>query len=349
VKVILLSPDGPFNGLPWAALPGSKPGTFLLHEHAFAVIPVPQLLPESRKNEDGQAGQPALLAIGDVDFDASLPGSGSGAVRVNSLPLLKHSRAETDRAVQIFKELFPAASVVPLLGQEATREAFVRLAPKHSHLAVATHGFFLPEPERLRIPVEDRTRFFTTLLTPRHEVTDPALRSGLVFAGANWQVEGRGSAFLTALEVGELDLRHVDLAVLSACETGLGTLEGGEGVLGLQRAFQLAGARTTVTSLWKVADDATQALMTEFYRNLWQKNLPNLPNLSKLESLRQAQLTLLRDYGLRGREIVRLRGPGEITPVGPMKLAGAKEAPRMDEHELPPFYWAAFVLSGDWR
>src|SRR5262249_9040853 len=151
-----------------------------------------------------------------------------------------------------------------------------------------------------------------------------------VFAGANYQATGRGSAFLTALEASELDLRRVDLAVLSACETGLGKMEGGEGMLGLQRALQLAGARTTVTSLWGVPDAATQALMTRFHRNLWEKKM------SKLEALRDAQLWLLaegwKDAGLN------LRG-GLVRPE-----------PRLKEGDaVSPFYWAAFVLSGDWR
>jgi hypothetical protein len=74
-------------------------------------------------------------------------------------------------------------------------------------------------------------------------------------------------------------------------------------VFGLQRAFGLAGVRTTIASLWKVDDDATQALMVEFYRNLWEKKL------GKLESLRQAQLTMLREYDPKTK---RLRGPGAI-------------------------------------
>ena len=89
-----------------------------------------------------------------------------------------------------------------------------------------------------------------------------------------------------------LDLRGCELVVLSACETGLGEAEDGQGVLGLQRAFQAAGARAVVASLWKVDDAATGVLMERFYTNLWDKKLP------KLEALRQAQLAVLNDPGL---------------------------------------------------
>ena len=112
----------------------------------------------------------------------------------------------------------------------------------------------------------------------------PGLLSGLVLAGANQPATAeREDGILTALEVSEMDLSRVQLATLSACETGLGETAGGEGMLGLQRAFQTAGAKTVIASLWKVPDRATQALMSRFHENLWQKKM------SKLESLREAQ------------------------------------------------------------
>jgi CHAT domain-containing protein len=122
-----------------------------------------------------------------------------------------------------------------------------------------------------------------------------------------------------------LDLRGTELVVLSACETGLGKTAGGEGLLGLQRAFQVAGARTVIASLWKVDDIATRDLMERFYDNLWNKNM------GKLEALRDAQLWMLRE-----------RGPRGATP-------DESDLAKSGENRLPPYYWAAFVLSGDWR
>jgi CHAT domain-containing protein len=119
------------------------------------------------------------------------------------------------------------------------------------------------------------------------------------------------------------------LATLSACETGLGDLAGGEGVLGLQRAFQIAGAKSVVSTLWRVDDDATRVLMTDFYDNLWRKKL------SKPEALRQAQLKMLRLETLGA-------GPGR-------GLKFDESEPPDENHRLPPYYWAPFVLSGDWR
>ena len=93
-----------------------------------------------------------------------------------------------------------------------------------------------------------------------------------------------------------------------------------------------------MASLWSVDDAATKTLMVAFYTNLWEKKLP------KLEALRQAQLTMLRDYDPKAGN---LRGPGAVRPVDAGKLAAAKEAG--GAKSLSPFYWASFVLSGDWK
>ena len=144
-------------------------------------------------------------------------------------------------------------------------------------------------------------------------------------AGANQPAtEGKDDGILTALEVAQLDLSRVELATLSACETGLGDLAGGEGVLGLQRAFQIAGTKSVVSTLWRINDDAARGLMIDFYDNLWHKKL------SKVEALRQAQLKMLRTGVSRGLKFEDSQPPDET-------------------NRLPPYYWAPFILSGDWR
>ena len=124
---------------------------------------------------------------------------------------------------------------------------------------------------------------------------NPLLRSGLVFAGGNraWMGEepvvGIEDGILTAQEISEMYLPKTDLVVLSACETGLGDVNGGEGVFGLQRAFKLAGAKTIMMSLWEVPDDKTSELMQLFY-NKW------LTGTNKRAAFREAQKELRIKY-----------------------------------------------------
>src|SRR5262249_21921837 len=157
---------------------------------------------------------------------------------------------------------------------------------------LATHGFFADASFRSAFRHDLAGE---RLLTGKFQLTgspgtvtarNPLLLSGVVLAGANRTGAAGGpggdNGMPTGGEVAGLDLGGTELVVLSACETGLGEVAGGEGIYSLQRAFGLAGARAVVASLWKVDDAATALLMEELYVNLWQKKLP------KLEALRQA-------------------------------------------------------------
>ncbi|MEN9275610.1 MAG: CHAT domain-containing protein, partial [Gloeomargarita sp. GMQP_bins_5] len=135
---------------------------------------------------------------------------------------------------------------------------------------------------------------------------NPLLRSGLALAGVNQRHStspADDDGVLTALEVTSMHLHGTALVVLSACDTGRGEVVNGEGVYGLRRAFTLAGARSQVSTLWKVDDQATRDIMVAFYQNLRR-------GLGITEALRQVQ---------------RERSKRES-----------------------PYYWAAFVASGDW-
>jgi CHAT domain-containing protein/tetratricopeptide (TPR) repeat protein len=329
VRVVLVSPDGPLNGLPWAALPGSEQGTFLVHEYAFAVVPIPQLLPELLRDEPRRGKEPpSLLLAGGIDFGeettreaATPPGKLPPVPTFRPLP---GAESEVNDLRTQFEDTFPEAPAPKVLRKDkATKPAIMLAAPGHRFLHLATHGFFADGSEESAVEVTQRAELLRGGIRLHAEAAGrhPGLLSGLVFAGVNRPDRRPEETVLTALEAAELELGKVELVVLSACETGRGRVAGGEGVLGLQRAFQLAGARSVVASLWKVPDEETHQLMREFYRRVWSKD-----PISKAEALRQAQLWMLENWKPRGT----LERPA---PQGPPS----------------PYYWAAFVLSGDWR
>jgi CHAT domain-containing protein len=152
---------------------------------------------------------------------------------------------------------------------------------------------------------------------------------------------------LTAEAISGLYCPHLEIVVLSACDTGLGDVAGGEGIFGLQRAFHTAGAQNVVASLWKVDDNATLALMKLFYRQLWQEKQP------PMVALRQAQLYIYRHpqdierlAGFTPAELAQFKPRGlDVVPIDEKALAEAR-AKAARGQGLPPFYWAAFVLSG---
>ncbi len=190
----------------------------------------------------------------------------------------------------ITKELQQAGTTTAIdSGTVATEEAFKALdgrSPEVLHLA--THGFFLPVAET---KLNDRDAGNNVFFVQQN----PMFRSGLVLAGANyaWKggvaIAGKEDGILTAYEIAQMDLSNTDLVVLSACETALGDLQGNEGVIGLQRAFKMAGVKQLIVSLWRVPDKETAELMKLFYGN-W------LGGQSTREALRSAQLKMKEKY-----------------------------------------------------
>jgi tetratricopeptide (TPR) repeat protein/CHAT domain-containing protein len=172
---------------------------------------------------------------------------------------------------------------------DALEEAVRRVqGPRLLH--VATHGFFLTDQDQAPLCGAQRTPA-PLGLAQQHLREDPMLRSGLVFTGANRIATGKpapqgmDNGILTAYEATGLDLEGTELVVLSACDTGLGETRTGEGVFGLRRAFQVAGAESILMTMWEVDDTATQQLMQLFYSG-W------LAGEEKHQALREAQLKL---------------------------------------------------------
>src|SRR5262249_26792952 len=154
--------------------------------------------------------------------------------------------------------LFAGSTRITLTGATATESAFKRLAPGRRVVHVATHGYFLDQGCPSRLDPAGGAK-------PAAALGDNPLRlSGLALTGANHRETSTGEredGMLSAEEIASLDLSGVEWAVLSGCGTGEGEVLAGEGVLGLRRAFQIAGAGSLIMSLWPEEDEATRCWM----------------------------------------------------------------------------------------
>ncbi len=345
VKDIFISPDGNLNLIPFEVLIGPD-GRFLIEDYTFTYLAAGRDL--IGNIEPVVSTQPPLI-IGDPDFDfspgierrASVDAKAESSNRLKpasdgALPVSEQVLSErgshtmsgftfkrlpgTRDEVEAIQVLFGTDQSVLYTDRDALEEALLDAeAPRILHLA--THGFFLEDQE---LPTDARGRGLSLWGAERgpkivHDpqaaqkavsFENPLLRSGIVLAGVNPSVKaGRSDGVVTAEKILSLKLQGTELVVLSACETGLGDIQVGEGVYGLRRVFLQAGAQSLVMSLWSVPDNETKELMTQFYRNFLSGDMP------RNQALRQAMLQQM--------DIVKQRYGNP-----------------------DPFYWGAFIFLG---
>jgi len=326
----------PFDALPVPAEPAGPesraPARRLADRFRVEVrATVRELLAEPRAS----GGSGTLLILGDpafgeapaklADDEAASSAGGSvarpgtragvgyrGALSERGFAALPHSAEEARGLAEAHDATFPSVARSWLLtGRAATVEALEQLAPRARWLHVATHGWQAEPAVRSWLDREAQDPVSgSTLRLGLQEVVvgmSPMLLCGLVLTGADLPQapEARAPGRISADELAALDLGNCELAVLSACDTARGELRrAGQGVASLQKALQIAGARSVITSLWKVPDAATKDLMLEFYRCVWVDKRPKGPALwaakQKLRDARDAQgrpKYTLRDWG----------------------------------------------------
>ncbi len=285
-KHLVIAPGGALSLVPFAALVDGD-GKFLVDRYTITYVASGRDL--LRAGEGASATGPALL-VGAPAYDD--PGDGVPLADDKRKALRFGALQGTADEIAALDKIVPDAVV--MTGAAASERALKSTKPPVL-LHVATHGFFLAGDNKAiagaRALEFDAGDSPTTAEPAKDRLwlaqAGPLLRSGLALAGANERV-GRDDGILTALEVASMDLRGTELVVLSACETGVGEVDAGEGVYGLRRALAIAGARAQVMSLWKVDDAATRDLMIAYYKSLSE-------GTGRGEALRAAQHQLLAD------------------------------------------------------
>jgi CHAT domain-containing protein len=310
--------------------------------------------PPPRSNKRPPVAQ-GLLLVGGIRYDDQPSGTGvasRGTVSVVEQQVVWNYLKGTDEERKLLTKVLEKNGpklTANLSGTEAATARLRHELERCRYAHVGTHGFFADAKFRSVLQLDPRL-FERTFSTDGHigqrigeGARSPLVLSGLVCAGAN-RPETPERGILSADAVTGLLLDDLNLAVLSACDTGIGDVAGGEGVFGLQRAFHIAGCKNVVASLWKVDDAATAALMTRFYGYLFADKGKCLP---PIEALRRAQLDLYRHPELipawaKGEQ----RAPGPPRPPTTPAPTGTPAELVTIDGRAPIRLWAAFTISG---
>ena len=336
VKEILISPDGDLNLIPFEVLQDPD-GKFLIEEYTFNYLAAGR---DTLRFGQIEESHNKSLLMGAPDFNL---GSDEKVSVLKNLNLKKEDEIQqAKRSVDFndfrFTPLYYAKeeldTIAMIIGKDNTEvytdkkalEEVLMSKKSPAILHLATHGFFLKNQEISNQDPETASRGWQVLSSSEpglslqnkiariHAIENPLLRSGIFLAGAKHALSldnvEKDDGIVTAEKILGLNLRGTKMVVLSACDTGLGEVNAGEGVFGLRRAFTQAGAKSLVMSMWKVPDKETKELMIQFYKNIYSGGM------DRCHALRQASL--------KEMEIVRQRY-GHTNPL----------------------YWGAFVFMGE--
>jgi CHAT domain-containing protein len=296
VEKVYFSPDGVYNRINLNTLYNPLTGKYILDEIDIQLLTNTKDL-VTRKSKANTINNASLFGYPDYNQANDKGPKGVVSTPYFSTESMKRTLKDgtlgmlkgTEREVNSIAFLLAKnqIKVDKFLEKEASEEA-LKNVHNPSILHIATHGFFITEAE-IRKGSSDSTPANNTSLE------NPLFHSGLYLAGAQQSLDGKvkddlsEDGILTAYEAMNLNLDQTDLVVLSACETGLGEIKNGEGVYGLQRALQTAGAKAVLMSLWKVDDTATGELMRLFYERWLQLD-------NKREAFKMAQLSIRARY-----------------------------------------------------
>ena len=282
---MILSPDGTLWHVPWSALPVAD--KVLLEMYSLRYVVSGRDIVNSSPTKLTRS-QPAVFA--DPNFDLSVEETRQSIQAVfpdKKLDALDQTRGVTSqtalpRVARLPNTATEAQAITPNVerfAKEKTQaytdrfalESVFKTVERPSLLVLSTHGFFLSDQEAehddKQLALSDTRAALLTV--DGKPIENPLLRCGLLLAGCNSRQATAGDdGVLTGMEIVGVDLRGTDLVVLSACETGVGKIHNGEGVAGLRQAFQLAGAKSVVATLWQVPDRDSMLIMNDFFQNL---------------------------------------------------------------------------------